>query len=425
MSSPAPVPAFDAACASARLPALATRTGYIEPFHVMELAKRAAALERGGRSIVHMSIGEPDFTAPPAVVHALQRAAASGATQYTAALGIEPLREAIARYHCEAFGARIDASRVIVTAGASAALSLACCALVDPGDRVLMADPGYPCNRHFVAAHDGVPVAVPTGADTRFQLDARLVDRHWDATVTTADARWPQGRVRGVLLASPSNPTGTSIAHDELGRIVRTVRARGGWTIVDEIYLGLTYDATPRSVLAFGDDVVVTGSFSKYFHMTGWRLGWLVVPPGWVGVFEKLAQNLFICASTLAQRAALACFEPDTMTIFEARRDEFRRRRDFIVPALRELGFGVPVTPDGAFYVYADCSWFSDDAHRFAIELLEQAGVSAVPGLDFGSHEPRRWMRFSYATSMERLHEAVARMRRHLGAHEREAVERR
>lgn len=384
------------------LPALAERTARIEPFRVMELVKRATALERAGRSIVHMSIGEPDFTAPAAVVEALEQAARSGQTQYTAALGIEPLRRAIAHHYGAQYGVDIDPMRVVVTAGASAALSLACCALVDPGDRVLLSDPGYPCNRHFVSAFNGTPVPIPVDAKSRFQLDLKLVEQNW------------QPGVRGILLASPANPTGTAVGHDELGRIVEFCRANGGFSIVDEIYLGLSYDGAARTVLEFGDDIVCVGSFSKYFHMTGWRLGWLVVPPAWVGAFERLAQNLYICASALAQQAALACFEPQTLAVFAERREQFRRRRDYIVPALRELGFGVPVTPDGAFYVYADCSRFADDSERFALDLLEQAGVSAVPGTDFGTNEPQRWMRFSYANSIDNLQEAVARMRAYL-----------
>ena len=384
------------------LPELAARTARIEPFRVMELVKRANALEQAGRSIVHMSIGEPDFTAPAAVLDALQRAARSGATQYTAALGIEPLRHAIAKHYYTQYGVDIDPMRVVVTAGASAALSLACCALVNPGDRVLLSDPGYPCNRHFVSAFDGIPVPVPVDAQTRFQLDSTLIDQHW------------QPGVRGVLLASPANPTGTSVPHGELGRIIEQCRSHGGFSIVDEIYLGLSYDGAPRTVLEFGDDMVVTSSFSKFFHMTGWRLGWLIVPPAWIGAFERLAQNLYICASTLAQWAALACFEPQTLAIFFERRDEFRRRRDYIVPALRELGFGVPVMPDGAFYVYADCSRFGQDSEQLAVELLEQAGVSVVPGTDFGMHEPQRWMRFSYANSMDNLPDAIMRMRTYL-----------
>jgi aspartate/methionine/tyrosine aminotransferase len=217
------------------------------------------------------------------------------------------------------------------------------------------------------------------------------------------------------LLASPSNPTGTSIAHDELAKIVAAVRERDGFTIVDEIYQGLTYDEAPFSALSLGEDVIVINSFSKYFNMTGWRLGWLVVPEILVPQFEKLAQNLFICASSIAQHAGVACFAPESIAIYEQRKAEFKRRRDYIVPALRELGFKVPVTPDGAFYVYADCTALSDDADRLTIDMLNRAGVVLVPGLDFGPHTARQYIRVSYATSMENLEEAVARLRRFFG----------
>lgn len=378
---------------------MAARTGRIEPFHVMELVKRARALEAAGRSIIHLSIGEPDFTAAPPVVAAVKAVVDAGATGYTPALGVQALREAIARHAAQEHGVELDPQRIVVTAGASAALLLACCALVDPGAQVLMADPGYPCNRHFVSAFDGVPVPIPVGPQTRFQLDAATVAARWGA------------QVRGVLLASPSNPTGTSIAFDELARIVDIARTRGGFALVDEIYLDLSYARKPQSAVSLGSDVLVAGSFSKFFHMTGWRLGWLVVPPALVDTFEKLAQNLFICPSALAQHAALACFEPEAMALYRARRDEFRARRDYIVPALRELGFGVPVEPDGAFYVYVDCSRFSDDSDAFAEAMLEEAGVAMVPGLDFGEHEHKRYLRVSYATAMDQLQEAVARLR--------------
>ncbi len=383
---------------------LAQRIAQIEPFHVMELAKRAAALEAAGRPVIHLNIGEPDFTAPEPVVAALERAARAGHTQYTAATGLAPLREAIARDYGVRYGLDIAPSRIVVTAGASAALSLACCALVDPGAAVLMTDPGYPCNRHFVSAFDGVPQPVATGPETRFQLTRALLEAHWHSGT------------RGVLVASPANPTGTSIPFDELGRIVEAVRARAGFTIVDEIYLGLSYDDAPRSALAHGDDLVVTNSFSKYFHMTGWRLGWLVVPEALAPVFEKLAQNLYICASTLAQHAAIACFDPASLAEYESRRDEFRRRRDYIVPALRGAGLPVPVSPDGAFYAWADCSAHSDDSWQFALELLERIHVSVVPGKDFGQHDPARYLRLSYANSMERLQQAVSRIERYLPA---------
>jgi aspartate/methionine/tyrosine aminotransferase len=388
------------------LPTLARRTGQIQPFHTMELLKRARALELSGKPVLHMSIGEPDFTAPEPVVAALERAVRAGHTQYTGAMGIEPLRSAIARHYGERHGLDIAPSRIVVTAGATGALSLACCALVNPGERVLMTDPSYPCNRHFVAAYDGIPELVPVGPQTRFQLTLALLRQHW------------REGVKGTLLASPANPTGTSIPFDELSRIVEATRERDAFSIVDEIYLGLSYDGDPRSALALGDDVMVTNSFSKYFHMTGWRLGWLVVPEPFAPVFEKLSQNLYICASTLAQHAALACFTPEALAEFDRRRDEFRRRRDYIVPALREIGLDVPVTPDGAFYVYIDCSRYSENSSAFADELLEKTFVSLVPGEDFGTHQCGRYLRLSYATPIEKLREAIERLGRYLAQRE-------
>ncbi len=385
------------------LPPLARRTGMIAPFKTMELMKRAHVLGQSGERMIHMSIGEPDFTAPEPVIAALERAVRDGHTHYTGAMGIDPLRRAIARHYGEQYGLDVSPERIVVTAGATAALSLACCALVDPGSAVLLTDPSYPCNRHFVASYDGIPELVPVGPQTRFQMTRALLEQHWHTGV------------RGALLASPANPTGTSIPFDELRDIVDAVRARGGFTIVDEIYLGLSYDHAPRSALELGDDVIVTNSFSKYFHMTGWRLGWMVVPEAMAPVFEKLSQNLYICASTLAQHAALACFTPDALAEFERRRLEFKRRRDFIVPALRSVGLDVPVEPDGAFYVYADCSRHSDDSARFAERILEEAHVSVVPGDDFGAFEPRRYLRLSYATAMSDLQEAVRRLSRMLG----------
>ena len=376
---------------------LAARNANIASFEVMELVKQALALEQQGKPIIHLSIGEPDFTAPEPVLAALEQAARSGQTGYTPALGITPLREAIARDYATRHGITIDPRRIIVTAGASAALTLACCALVGVGDEVLLTDPSYPCNRHFVAAFDGIPRGIPVFADTRFQMTEALLAAHWGPAT------------RGTLLASPANPTGTSIPFDELSRIVAFARARGGFTLVDEIYLGLTYDGPARTALELGEDVIVVNSFSKYFSMTGWRLGWLVVPQTLVVAFEKLAQNLFICASTLAQQAALACFTPESGAIFEARRQEFRQRRDAIVTAMTALGFGVPVIPDGAFYVWLDCSRFGD-SRLLAKRLLEEAHVSLVPGQDFGANEPGRWMRLSYANSMDNLLEAARRI---------------
>ena len=391
-------------------PRLSRRLSFIEPFYVMECAKAAAVLARGplcdpqqgGRPMIFLNLGEPDFTAPPLVQEAAQRAIRDGSTQYTDACGLRALRERISSWYAQRFALDIAPERIVITAGASAALQLACLALIDPGDEVLLPDPGYPCNRHFVAAADGVAVLLPTTAADRFQLNAESVSQAWG----------PQ--TRGVLLASPSNPTGTSIAPEEMGRIVNVVRERGGFTIVDEIYLGLSQDERFRdSALRHGDDVISINSFSKYFSMTGWRLGWMVVPEALVPAIEKLSQNLFICPSSIAQHAALACFEPDSLAEYERRRLAFRARRDYLVPALNALGLTVPVEPDGAFYVWADCSAHS--AHLpggswdFAFELMQRAQVSVTPGRDFGRHEPQRYLRLSYASSMEQLQQAVHR----------------
>jgi aspartate/methionine/tyrosine aminotransferase len=386
---------------------LARRLDHIEPFYVMEFGKAALEIARGplcdptrgGRPMIYLNIGEPDFTAAPAVVAAAERCMAAGFTQYTSATGLAPLREAIAAWYRTRFGVKVAASRIVVTAGASAALQLAALALIDEGDELLLPDPSYPCNRHFVAAAGGRAVLLPAGPEHRFQLDADAVQRAWGA------------HPRGVLLASPSNPTGTSIERDEMRRIVHAVRAHGGVALIDEIYLGLSYDeAFGHSALEHGDDLIVVNSFSKYFGMTGWRLGWLVLPEALVAPVEKLAQNLFICAPAIAQHAALACFEPASLAEYERRRSAFRARRDFIVPALQRLGFKVPVPPDGAFYVYADVSNHAASSWDFCFDMMQRAQVALTPGRDFGPAAGERYMRLSFANSMVELEEAVRRL---------------
>ncbi|MDH4290702.1 MAG: pyridoxal phosphate-dependent aminotransferase [Aquincola sp.] len=388
---------------------LAGRLDHIEPFYVMECAKAAREIAqgplcdaaRGGRPMIYLNIGEPDFTAAPLVVEAAARCMAAGRTQYTQATGLPELRDAISRWYRQRFGLAIDPARIVVTAGASAALQLVTLALVDAGDELLLPDPSYPCNRHFVAAAGGRAVLLPAGAEHRFQLDAAAVDAAWGS------------RTRGVLLASPSNPTGTSIERGEMRRIVETVRARGGFTLVDEIYLGLSYnEAFGHSALEHGDDVIAINSFSKYFGMTGWRLGWLVLPSALVSAVEKLAQNLYICASSLAQHAALACFEPASIAEYERRRAAFRARRDFIVPALDALGLAVPVPPDGAFYAYADVSAHAANSWDFCFDLMRRAQVALTPGRDFGPRSGERFLRLSFASAMPQLEDAVDRLRR-------------
>ncbi len=383
---------------------LASRLDHIEPFYVMECAKAAVEIARSPECadspMIFLNIGEPDFTAPVLVQDAAERALRAGRTQYTDATGLPALRERISRWYGTRFGLDIAPARIIVTAGASAALQLACLALVNRDDEVLLPDPSYPCNRHFVAAADGIAVLLPATPAERFQLSAAGVEAAWSA------------RTRGVLLASPSNPTGTSIDPDEMGRIVAAVRERGGFTVVDEIYLGLSFDERfGHSALGHGEDIISINSFSKYFSMTGWRLGWLVVPEGLVAPIEKLAQNLYICPSTVAQHAALACFEPESIAEYERRRGEFRARRDFLVPALNELGLTVPVLPDGAFYAWADCSAHAASSWDFCFELMRRAHVAITPGRDFGRHDTEHYLRLSYASSMEHLREAVERLR--------------
>lgn len=381
---------------------LAARMGEIEPFHVVVLINRAKALEAEGRSIANMVVGEPDAPVPPRVAEAGIRAIQGGRVGYTPSLGITPLREAIAGFYKTRYGIDVPTPRIAVTTGSSGALLLTMGTLLSPGSQVLMADPGYPCNRHFVRTMEGEAVGIPVGADTAYQLTAALVEKHWTP------------RTAAVLIASPSNPTGTLIDHDELARIHAVVRARGGVLIVDEIYHGLTYGKRDRSALEFADDVFIINSFSKYFGMTGWRLGWLVAPEACMPAVDKLAQNLFISPSDLAQQAALEAFHPDTLALLEQRRDAFKAQRDFLLPALRELGFDIPVTPEGAFYIYANCSRLTDDSYKFCWDLLEKAGVAVAPGIDFGTNQAARHVRFSYPKPIPVLEEGVERLRKYL-----------
>jgi aspartate/methionine/tyrosine aminotransferase len=390
---------------------LAGRLDHIEPFFVMECAKAATELARspacdpaqGSLPMIFLNIGEPDFTAPAAVQAAAEAAIRQGRSQYTDATGLPALREALSAWYARRFDLQVDPRRIVITAGASAALQLACLALFEPGDEVLMPDPSYPCNRHFVAAAGAQARLLPAGPEARFQPDAASVAAHWGPNT------------RGVVLASPSNPTGTSIAQAELRRITELVRQRGGVSIVDEIYLGLSYDEQfAHSALALGDDVISVNSFSKYFSMTGWRLGWLVLPEALVAPVEKLAQNLYICASTIAQHAALACFEPDAQAEYERRREAFRQRRDFIVPALNAMELTVPVMPDGAFYVWADCSRYSESSWDFCMDVMREAHVALTPGRDFGPATAERYLRLSFASNLSHVKEAALRLKHYL-----------
>ena len=376
---------------------------YIEPFHVMELLARAKALEAQGRSIVHMEIGEPDFPTPRPVCEAGIAALERGDLFYTPALGLPELREAIAGFYRTRYGVTVASERIVITSGSSGALLLAIAVLVGAGEKVLLADPGYPANRHFVRMMEGEPVGVPVGPDSHYQLNRALLERYWDEHTVAA------------LIATPSNPTGTIIGMDALADMAAFVNGRGGALMVDEIYHGLVYEGAVQTALTLPGNVFVINSFSKYFNMTGWRLGWMVAPEAYLPALDRLSQNVYLSAPTPAQHAALAAFTPETLAVLDERRDAFKARRDFLVPALRDLGFGIPHTPEGAFYVYADCSAFTTDSYRFALDLLEQAGVAITPGLDFGAHQPERHVRFAYTREIDVLAEGVERLARFVG----------
>ena len=379
----------------------ARRAAEIGPFEVMDVLSRAHALEAAGRRVVHMEIGEPDFTAPQPVVEAGVRALRDGLTTYTATLGLPVLREAISAHYQSRLGLDVSPSRIAVTSGASGGLLTTAALYVDAGDEVLVPDPGYPGYRQFVRAFEGAARPLPLCAAENFQPTLEMVRAAWGP------------RTKGLLLGSPSNPTGTLVEKIELDRIADFIAERGGVLIVDEIYQGLVYGAEPWSAVGFPGEVVVINSFSKYFCMTGWRLGWVVLPEGAVRGFEKLAQHLFISASAAAQYAACAAFSPDSISILEGRRSEFEKRRDFLVPALKKAGLSIPAEPRGAFYVYADCG---GDSKVFARELLEKEALAATPGGDFGANGTRRCVRFAYTRSLPDLEEAAIRIARFAGA---------
>ena len=374
----------------------------IVPFYVMDLLARAKQLEAQGRSVIHMEVGEPDFVTAEPVIEAGKNALAAGHTGYTAATGIPELRQAISDHYARLFSLNIDPARIIVTPGSSGALQLVMSVLIDPGQQVLMTDPGYPCNKNFVELVSGVPVGLPVDAESNYQLSSSHIGDNWN------------NNTRAVMVATPSNPTGTLVEREEMLRIHETVKARGGQLIVDEIYQGLVYGKSGYSALELADDIFVINSFSKYFGMTGWRLGWVVAPEAYVESLDTLAQNLFLSCASISQYAALQAFSPQCLEILEQRRQEFERRRDYLLPALLDVGFEVPVIPQGAFYLYANSSRLTDDSFKFAYDLLEDQGVAITPGKDFGFHRPEHHVRFAYTNSIENMAEGVRRIKEFL-----------
>ncbi len=373
------------------------RADAVTPFYAMEFGKHAAELEATGVHVVKLNIGEPDFGAPPAFLAAIRELTDGRPLAYTGALGLPELRERIASFSGTQFQAPIDPRRVVVTTGASAALLLSCAALIDPGDEVLVGDPSYPCNRRFAESFGADVTLLDTDPASHFQLTPRGVADAWS------------DRTRGVMVASPSNPTGTSLGYDDLLDLCRVAEDRDGWRIVDEIYLGLA-DGERRSVAADDPGAIVINSFSKYFGMTGWRLGWAVVPEEMIPVAERLAQNYYICPPTPAQIAALSCFEPETLAVAEERRAVLADRRALVLDGLRRIGLDVPVPPDGAFYVYVDVSRTGLTASEFCERALASAHVALTPGKDFGDIGAEQYVRLSYATAEPDLRLGLERL---------------
>jgi aspartate/methionine/tyrosine aminotransferase len=378
----------------------ANRMQDISSFYVMALLQRAQQLQAEGKDVIHMEIGEPDFLTPPTIVEAGVNFLQTGEVKYTSAAGLLALREKIAQFYQREYAVDVAPERIFITPGASGALLLALGISLNPGEALLMADPCYPCNSNFAHLLGIKPGTMAVNADTAYQLNATQIQQNWGLGSG------------GVLIASPSNPTGTLIAPEALRQVIAATHGLGGHFYSDEIYHGLVYGQSATSALQYSDDVFVINSFSKYYGMTGWRIGWLVVPEDFVEAAEKLAQNIFIAAPTHSQYAALAAFDVDTRNELERRRAEFARRRDFLYTQLLDLGFTVPVKPEGAFYIYADCSRFSDDSYQFALDFLEQEAVAITPGIDFGSHNARHTLRFAYTTSLDRMADAMHRLER-------------
>ncbi|WP_419812840.1 pyridoxal phosphate-dependent aminotransferase [Bacterioplanoides sp.] len=381
----------------------AQRSQEIQPFQVMAILAQAQAMQAEGHDVIHLEVGEPDFATAEPMVKAAVNAMQAGHTKYTPALGLPELREKIAGYYQQRFGVAISPQRIVLTPGASGALLLLSAARLDVNDQLLLADPGYPCNRHFARTFEAHGQLVPAGPESKYQLTPELIRQHWQADTKVA------------LVASPANPTGTVLSLDELQALANEVQQQRerygqGELWVDEIYQGLNYDSEPQTVLSVADDAVVLNSFSKFFGMTGWRLGWCVVPESWVPTLDTLAQNLFLAPPTPAQYAALAAFDDDAMAIYEQRRQELQQRRDYLLTALPELGFDIPVTPDGAFYIYADASRFTDNSLEFCAEALKATGVAFTPGVDFGEYQASTHVRFAFTTNLPRLKQAVERL---------------
>ena len=374
---------------------ISKRTDSLKPFHVMDILAQAKKLESQGRSICHMEVGEPDFATAGCIIKAGMDALKQFKTHYTPASGLPELREAVADYYHRKFSVEINPRRVIITPGASGAIQLAISCLLDAGENILLADPGYPCNKNIAQVLAVESQMIPVSSASAYQLDAALVAKHWN------------DKTRAVMVATPSNPTGTVLPEQQIKALCEQVEKNAGRLIVDEIYQGLVYDSDDYTALGVSDECFVINSFSKYFGMTGWRVGWMVVPECYVDVVDRIAQNIFLAPPTMSQYAALTALKESTQWILDERREEFKARRDFLLPALEQLGFKVSARPQGAFYIYANCEAFTDDSFLWVNQLLNEQGVALTPGIDFGDHLASKHCRFAYTQSLAILEQAV------------------
>ncbi len=384
---------------------LSNRAKNLSPFHVMDILAQAKALARQGKTIYHMEVGEPDFATAECIIKAGITALRQFKTHYTPATGLPELRFAIAEYYDRKFSLNINPERIIVTPGASGALQLAISCLLDAGENVLLADPGYPCNRNIAQVLAVETTAIPVSAKNAYQLDAADIKKHWN------------DKTKAAMVATPSNPTGTLLAKSQLKGICQIVKQKKGHLIVDEIYQGLVYDVDDMTALSISNDCFVINSFSKYFGMTGWRVGWMVVPEFYIDAIDRIAQNIFLAPATMSQYAALTALKEETLIELDARRDEFKLRRDFLLPALEQLGFDIAVKPQGAFYIYANCEKFTNDSFNWVKHLLKEQGVALTPGLDFGDYQANKHCRFAYTQPVEFLEQAVDKIEAFIGGH--------
>lgn len=387
---------------SIQTPPLADRITNITPFHVMELLQKAQQMQAQGEDVIHLEVGEPDFPTPSPIIAAGMQALQNQRTKYTPALGLPALRNAIADYYWQTFDQRISSNQVCITTGASGGLLCALSLLINSGRQVLLSDPGYPCNINLMHTLQIIPKLMQTTAQHGFQITPELISNHWGDNVA------------GLIAATPSNPSGALLSLEALSKIVHFVRSKQGHCIIDEIYQGLTYTGEAYTAVGLHPDLFVVNSFSKYFGMTGWRVGWMVVPEWATPGIEKLLQNLFIAAPTISQHAAIAAFEPETITIIDQQSNELKARRDFLIPALRNIGFEIAHEPEGAFYIYCDVRTLCRDSFQFCHELLEATGVAITPGRDFGQHEADHYIRIAYTAPISRLEEAVQRIAKFL-----------